>query len=328
MPDCPGGRYWGPANHTYFQLANMFLAFSYLVPNTMKGLFILRIVLGTAGFFFAMWAGIILCSPDTLGWNFAFSVINFGHVGYLLWTQRAISFGEEHEVCYENIFEMLGVARWQYKVLAAIGKATDMPKGQVYATEDSTDGTDISIVIHGSCKVSKNGKMITRVKPYEFLDSPEWIVSTQGGGAFPVTFEVSIESEGCVIMTWNRSALVKVLRRQPFLKHIFDSIIGQDVAKKIFSQNKAMFTEPGMPGESTMCATRPDSQRFEPSLRMPTKPYSHKGSLEHVNGGIGEKAIPISPLVSSNESEKKDLINAGDDVQISVETQDERNTNV
>ena len=88
------GCSWGEANHTYFQMANMFLAFSYLVPNNLKGLFVLRFVLGMAGFFFSMWAGIILCSPDTLGWNFAFMVINFGHVAYLLWTMRPIKFDE------------------------------------------------------------------------------------------------------------------------------------------------------------------------------------------------------------------------------------------
>lgn len=231
---------WGEANHTYFQLANMFLAFSYLVPNTLKGLIILRLVLGLAGFFFAMWAAIILCSPDTFGWNIAFMFVNFGHVAYLAWSMRSIKFTEEHEVCYGSVFELLGVGRWQYNVLSQVGKVRELAKEEFYSKEEVTDGTDISILLHGSLKVMKGGRFIGRVKPYEFLDSPEWVASTQGGAAFPVTYEVSIISEGAVIISWNRNALVKVLRKQPFLKNIFDSIIGQDVAKKIFKQNKAM----------------------------------------------------------------------------------------
>ena len=42
----------------------------------------------------------------------------------------------------------------------------------------------------------KNGKVLHRTKPYEFIDSPEWILSTQGNFAAPVTFEVRFWSEG------------------------------------------------------------------------------------------------------------------------------------
>ena len=89
---------WHDANHTYFQIANLFLAFTYFVPNTLSGLLILRFFLGTAGFFFALWAGVILCSPDTLAWNLVFLTFNYGHAGWMLYKRREIKFGEEHEV--------------------------------------------------------------------------------------------------------------------------------------------------------------------------------------------------------------------------------------
>ena len=54
------------------------------------------------------------------------------------------------------------------------------------------------------------------------------------------SFQVSLISEGCVIITWQRNTLLKVLRGQNFLKNIFDSIIGQDVAKKLFKSNQVM----------------------------------------------------------------------------------------
>ena len=140
---------WGEANHTYFQIANLFLAFTYLIPSTIKGLIMLRLCLGTAGFFFTMWGGFILCSPDTLGWNFAFMVINFVHVAYLLYNMRPIKFSEEHEVLYASIFENLHVARWQYKSMATIGVAHEFEQNKVIAVEMETTGDSISILTSG-----------------------------------------------------------------------------------------------------------------------------------------------------------------------------------
>jgi len=334
------GCTWGPANHTYFQLANMFLAFSYLVPNNLKGLFILRFVLGAAGFFFSLWAGIILCSPDTLGWNLAFTIINFGHVAYLLIKMRPIKFEEEHEICYENIFELLGVARWQYNVLAQLGKATELAKGHVYASEDLTDGTDISIVLHGSCVVSKGNTKVGRVKAYEFLDSPEWIMSTQGGGAYPVTFEVTIKSEGCVIITWNRNALVKIFRREPFLKHIFDSIIGQDVAKKIFAQNKVMFNDTDQKVPTVRSMSNQDggvsecdgSGRFGRSPRFSNVHRASYGSKEDISGKVTSPLSRLGRPNSGSPEEKAALLGSlSNEVHISLDEKalkDSPNTNV
>ena len=47
-------------------------------------------------------------------------------------------------------------------------------------------------------------------------------------------------SEGCTIITWKRSDLLRALRREPQLKNVFNSIIGQDVAMKLFASNKAI----------------------------------------------------------------------------------------
>lgn len=236
---------WGEPNHTYFHIANLFLALTYFCPNNLKGLIVLRLFLGTAGIFFSLWAGIILCSPDTLGWNLVFAVINYGHVSYLWYIMRPIKFTEEHEILYGAVFEQLGIARYQYNSLVQLSTVSEIPKGEIYATENETHGENVSIVTSGSVLVTKNGKPLHRTKPYEFLDSPEWILSTQGNFAAPVTFEVTLISEGCTIITWKRSNLLRALRQQPQVKNIFNSIVGQDVAKKLFKSNQAMHNENG-----------------------------------------------------------------------------------
>ena len=229
------------------------------------------------------------------------------------------------------MFELLGVARWQYNILAQLGKASELSRGHVYAEEDVTDGLDVSILLHGSCEISKQGRVVGRAKPYEFIDSPEWIMSTQGGGAFPVTFEVSIKSEGCVIISWNRNALVKVFRREPFLKHIFDSIIGQDVAKKIFRQNKTMFTEStdeaahtarGLPPSLPQHHDAPDNQeqptKNHLSIRFPVMIRTPYGSQTRLNET--DEKLEVSPLIHDTTAELGDSFH--------MSTEDDRNTNV
>lgn len=232
-------KQWGDANHTYFQIANLFLAFTYFVPSTLKGLLVLRLFLGTAGLFFAIWAGVVICAPDTLAWNLAFILFNYGHGLYMLYSMRSIKFVEEHEILFGSLFEQLGVARYEYKDLADVSEVVELRKGQVYAHENETDGENIAILTNGSVRVMRNGILLHRLKPYEFLDSPEWIASTQGNMAAPVTFQVTLISDGCTIITWKRSLLLRTMRKRPQLKNIFDSLIGQDVARKLFkSQDK------------------------------------------------------------------------------------------
>lgn len=243
------GCEWGEANHTYFQLANLFLAFTYFVPNSMKGLIFMRLFLGSAGFCFTMWAGVILCSPDTFGWNFIFMIINFAHVIYLLYTMRPIKFPEEQEVIFGNMFESLGVARWQFKLVASIAEKREWSQNEAIATEDLTMCEDLCIVTSGSVRVIKNEKFLHRIKAYEFINSPEWIKSTQSGGALPIPYEVTIISDGCVVISWRRNQLRNALRKGAFLKNIFDLLIGQDVTKKLFNTSQMVANSGGIPNQ-------------------------------------------------------------------------------
>ena len=62
---------------------------------------------------------------------------------------RPIKFSKEHETLYGAVFEQLGVERYQYKTLAIFATVSDVPNGEVYATENHTHGDSISILISG-----------------------------------------------------------------------------------------------------------------------------------------------------------------------------------
>lgn len=222
---------WLPANHFLFQLANICLVFSYLVPDTLNGLFLLRFWLGSGGLFFALWAWLILCAPDTLGWNLAFMILNYAHFLYLLIKiKRPRKFGIDCEQAYTHLFEPFGLQRYQFQVLADKALVLKLDAGEVYGKENAP-AERISILLSGSVEVMKDDKILHITRPYEFLDAPEWAASLPGETAhFGVTLTVR-ESIHC--LTWNSNELRKILKTDQFLKNIFDSLIGQDVTKKL-----------------------------------------------------------------------------------------------
>lgn len=124
---------WLPANNFLFQIANVLLVFSYFVPDNLNGLFLLRFFLGTAGLFFALWGWMILCAPDTFGWNVLFMIGNYVHALYLfIHIKRPRKFSEQCELVYEKLFEPLGVQRFQFQKLVKICTINDLKHGEYY----------------------------------------------------------------------------------------------------------------------------------------------------------------------------------------------------
>ncbi|CAN8006091.1 unnamed protein product [Ixodes pacificus] len=70
---CPA---WLNTNHHLFQIANLFLRFSYLLQGGPYTLLQTRVVLGLGSSFFALLGYIILCAFDTLVWKALFTLID------------------------------------------------------------------------------------------------------------------------------------------------------------------------------------------------------------------------------------------------------------
>ena len=141
---------WLPANHIFFQVANLFLVLTYFVkPSSTAGLIQLRITLTMAGLFFGVWGGTVLCSLDCMIWNFAFATGNALHLVYLMFKMRSIKFHPEHELIFKMIFEPVGVKRFEYKDLALLGKRHYYEDGELYAMQGVTKSNHIGIVATG-----------------------------------------------------------------------------------------------------------------------------------------------------------------------------------
>ena len=140
---------WLPANHFLFQIANVCLMVSYLAPDSLNGLFMLRAALGLGGLFFALWGWWVLCAPDTFVWNLLFMIFNFAHLAYMVFkVKRPRRFSEEADHVYKYLFEPLGVEPYQFQKLANMSSAKTLAAKQFYGKEDQP-AEKISILLSG-----------------------------------------------------------------------------------------------------------------------------------------------------------------------------------
>jgi len=234
----PSECQWLPVNHVFFQIANVFLVLTYVInPSSLFGLLQLRLALTMAGFFFGVWGGTVLCSIDCMSWNSAFAIGNAVHIVFLLFKLRPICFHGDHEMIYKAIFEPVGVKRFQYKELALLGQRLCFQGDEMYAEQGVTKSDHIGIVVVGSFEVSFDGSVISHIKSLEFIDSPEWIATENNIHA---TYQVSL-SAVCpsVVYVWKREELKKLFRSDFVLKNVIDSLVGQDICKKLFSLHES-----------------------------------------------------------------------------------------
>lgn len=141
---------WLPANQFLFQLANIFLVFTYFAqPNGLSGLVQLRVALTLAGLCFGIWGGTVICSFDCMLWNSAFAVGNALHLLYLFVKLKPKRFEHDHETIYETIFQPVGVKRFQYHKLVKITNVSKFTKGEYYAIQGTTESDHIGILVYG-----------------------------------------------------------------------------------------------------------------------------------------------------------------------------------
>lgn len=142
---------WKDAQHYLFQLANLCLILSFLIPNRFRHHpLCLRLFLGLGYLFFSLWSGLIVCMPDVLGWSAAFFLVNLlylCYIGYRILPSRANKHLDE---LYKNLFEPLQVSKMEYDCLVKQGFIHELERCDQYATEGITRcGQRTSILVKG-----------------------------------------------------------------------------------------------------------------------------------------------------------------------------------
>ncbi|XP_071506766.1 popeye domain-containing protein 3-like [Diadema antillarum] len=230
------------AQHSIYQLGSFVIAVGFLVPPNVglaQALW-LRSTLVIGGFCHVLWAAPVLCWPDALGWNMACLFLNMLHLAYLIYLVYPITFEDEIEKVYETHFKPFNITKKEFKkVLECDGEIYELDATGRYALENKTrTDRQIAMLLAGRMVVSAGGQFLHYVHPTQFLDSPEWEASHSGQKS---KFQVTITADtDCRYIQWRRRKLDNFLRREPFLRSVFETTIGKDITKKLYGIDDPM----------------------------------------------------------------------------------------
>ena len=142
---------WHHAQHVLYQLANLFLAASLVIPGTFKSYWLLLRSIGAcACVFMALWGYHIVCQQDVFGWYLACAFINGLYTLVSLYSLYPAQFDCKLETLYEKTFRPIEMSRAEYKLLTAAGSVQTLTEGAEYCTEGATLTADaVSILLTG-----------------------------------------------------------------------------------------------------------------------------------------------------------------------------------
>ncbi|XP_062589589.1 blood vessel epicardial substance-like [Saccostrea cucullata] len=256
---------WREAQHSLFQLANMCLILSFLIPNKFRYYpLCLRIFLGTGYLFFSLWSGLIVCMPDVLLWSAGFFLVNLFHLCYIGYRMLPSRIDKNLDDLYKKLFEPLRVGKPEYDCLVKLGYVYELEKFGEYAKEGITQcGQKTSILLKGRLKVQFEDILVHYIEGSQFIDSPEYdltnraqmferpecssperfLLSDKGD-----TYQVSISAiEECLILTWSLDKLHQYLLSDPALSAIFHLLIGKDISDKLYQTQEMLLSDPECP---------------------------------------------------------------------------------
>ncbi|XP_022081861.1 popeye domain-containing protein 3-like [Acanthaster planci] len=232
---------WQQAQHAVYQLGCFIIVNGFLVPPTVgiyQALW-LRVCLVLGLFCHVLWAGPALCWPDGLAWQLAAFLANVAHLVYLTYLTYPVTFDEDVQKVYEALFKPFNVSRQQFRVmLESGGDIYELDRTGHYATEGRTR-TDrvLSLLISGRMRVTARGKFLHHIYPTQFLDSLEWQGCRSNCG--PSTFQVTVTADmDCRYIQWQKKALDKFLRKEGFMRAVFETTVGKDITTKLYSINE------------------------------------------------------------------------------------------
>jgi hypothetical protein len=163
-------------------------------------------------------------------WYFLILLINIKHVSIICYSMRHITFDEDRELIYTNIFKKL-MSRTKYKLLMTNSLIRTIKKDRYYVNiEDSCN--NLTILISGKMRKKDKKDKISYVKEMTFIDSPEFIMQNKVlGQKFNISFYAETD---CKILMWPREMLNELLKDNKNLNSLLLAALGIDVSYKVF----------------------------------------------------------------------------------------------
>lgn len=230
------------AHHFVFQLANLFLAAAFIIPDDYRHhskLFRLTLCVGCGCL--VVWGGGITCRADVVAWYSVFVAVNSFQLVLLAFSscgagdrQLAVQPACLTSV-YAHLFKPMAVTRRQFLELISTAWIDDFTAGSSVMRENiSPVGGRLSLLLSGRLRVTNNGVWLHWIRPHQFVNSVEFDSAVQPPDTCPVQVSITAEQTSRLV-TWNSSHLRQHLASDTHLSAVFDLLVGNDVASKLYS---------------------------------------------------------------------------------------------
>lgn len=218
---CDGPKGWVEPQHLLFQVANLFILFSFFTPHSLVGHMVHKLLISAGFFSLAIWVWVLKCSPDATVWNFFLGLQALISVNIDLWKLQVFYFGPEAESVYQKVFRKCGATRYDFDRILKAAKWGNLSQGLIETREKPSNR--LRLVVTGRADVSRNQQLLYSVTSMEFIESLDVYEPTLD----PITIV-----EETRVLTWKKSKLSQLMD-DPHLQAVLESVLGRDIGHKL-----------------------------------------------------------------------------------------------
>jgi len=162
-----------------------------------------------------------------LGWYGLFLVINSVQAA-ILWHERRLQYlTQDERKLFEIAFPSMDVG--EVRRLLRAGTWQTLPQGS-HLTDQGRTADHVYAVLSGSLRIEVNGLPVAEGRSGQFIGEIGFLAKT------PATATAIVASPELRVLSWQRGALEKLVRRSAELRSTVHSAFGRDLARKIADQ--------------------------------------------------------------------------------------------
>jgi len=158
-----------------------------------------------------------------INWNLVFIAINVVQIVIIIRERRGVVFTEEEKELYQTLFS--NFAPFEFMKLLRIASWNDAKKGQLLAVEKQKLD-NVILIFNGLVNVEAGGEQVAQLKDGSLVGE----MSYSTDGVATATVRVIRPTR---YLSWNKSDLRHLLRRNPNMKYAMEKVFTNDLVKKL-----------------------------------------------------------------------------------------------
>ena len=221
---------------SFFDPTNIAGHISYMLlisSMLMRRMLHLRLLAISAGTFSAIYY-VIVADSISLFWETLFTLVNVGQLLILYVENRRGSFTHEEQHFIAEVLS--GVERAQARRLLKLGAWTEVSDDMVLIREDTTP-SHLFYVIKGTARVEREGRVIGRVGPGDFLGEMSYLSGSTATAT--VTTDASMR-----YLAFDRVQLRQHLARHQEVRHALESSFNRNLIDKLVKTSSTGESQP------------------------------------------------------------------------------------